>query len=482
MSINIIDNFSVNVSKPIDAKIVVADAAARIAISYKYIGLRTYQIDNGKFYYWDGSFWIDENSNLIGTSGIGVTGSFLYWSTYGTASNSSSLYFSASNIGVNDADPKEALQVTSQFWPSPSIGAPLTIHKGGSTVIGFNWYYNAGEFEFDTTRYSARIGFDDIVTGSMNFAYREPLDSYYTSLNMSSRVVTVSPRNVISLNTDVVNAFGSTVSVYATSSILLQSVNSIDISGTSSINLISATSGSGINLKTIGDGVIYGNFKRITTSGLLGTFSINTISVANHIEIVGGNFLFNGTNIFIKSGDGVPFKGPANGGGIKVIGGMGANGGVGGSASIIAGSVSGVLSVPGDVYLEGGYNSATLSRGYIYANTPFVTKGVYRNSRYITATNINVSYASTDDDHVIIINYTKFAISGSSLALPTTTAVGKSREMCIYNISSSGRTFDLLFSGYLEIAGTGYFSPYTMAPGESLHIYMDEFGNWYDFS
>lgn len=63
MSINIIDNFSVNVSKPIDSRMVVANSTARNSITYKYDGMKVFQQDDRKTYIWNSgtSTWTIEN-------------------------------------------------------------------------------------------------------------------------------------------------------------------------------------------------------------------------------------------------------------------------------------------------------------------------------------------------------------------------------------------------------------------------------------
>ena len=69
MSIQIIDGFQVNTSSPIDNRIVASGSAARNAISYKYHGLRVFDISNNTPYVWNGSSWISENASGIAGSG-----------------------------------------------------------------------------------------------------------------------------------------------------------------------------------------------------------------------------------------------------------------------------------------------------------------------------------------------------------------------------------------------------------------------------
>lgn len=67
MSINIIDNYSVNVSKPMDSRIVVSGTASRAAIPYKYDGLRVFDTVDRRSYVWNinTSNWDADNSNML---------------------------------------------------------------------------------------------------------------------------------------------------------------------------------------------------------------------------------------------------------------------------------------------------------------------------------------------------------------------------------------------------------------------------------
>lgn len=95
-------------------------------------------------------------------------------------------------IGIGTNDPKESLQIGS--WPSqPSTlhnsfngqSLPITFHKGGNAVIGYNWYYNGGDFYFDLTKGSSRISQSD---GEVTFSHRQansPAGDFVQSLHLS---------------------------------------------------------------------------------------------------------------------------------------------------------------------------------------------------------------------------------------------------------------------------------------------------------
>jgi len=57
MSIQIVDNFQINVAKPVDSRIVASGSVARDNIPYKYEGLRVFDTSNGVSYVWYGGTW-----------------------------------------------------------------------------------------------------------------------------------------------------------------------------------------------------------------------------------------------------------------------------------------------------------------------------------------------------------------------------------------------------------------------------------------
>lgn len=58
--IQIINGFKINSINPIDSRIIVADDATRLAIQYKYHGLRVWQTNTNTPYFWDGTAWKSE--------------------------------------------------------------------------------------------------------------------------------------------------------------------------------------------------------------------------------------------------------------------------------------------------------------------------------------------------------------------------------------------------------------------------------------
>ena len=84
----IIDGFTVNVSRPIDDRMVTTGTASRDAIVYKYNGLRVYDTDSKQPYVWDGSTWVSENSSSVDIEGTTTTGFISKFSNTSQITNS----------------------------------------------------------------------------------------------------------------------------------------------------------------------------------------------------------------------------------------------------------------------------------------------------------------------------------------------------------------------------------------------------------
>jgi len=166
MSINIIDNFSVNVSKPIDARMVVANLSARMAITYTYDGLKVFQQDDRKTYVFNSgtSTWVIEN-NLDMADG--------YVPRYdGVGLTNSAIYSTASYVGINTNDPKEAFQINNPLYP---IGAePITFDmQFADAIMAYNWYYDGSDQTFNSAKGSSKLTFGN---GDFKIDVRKSLD------------------------------------------------------------------------------------------------------------------------------------------------------------------------------------------------------------------------------------------------------------------------------------------------------------------
>ena len=76
MPIQSVDNFQINVAKPIDSRMVTSGTVSRDNLAYKYEGLRVYDTENKAPYVWIDGAWKQESSSASGSgsgSGSGTT-------------------------------------------------------------------------------------------------------------------------------------------------------------------------------------------------------------------------------------------------------------------------------------------------------------------------------------------------------------------------------------------------------------------------
>lgn len=197
MSINITDGFNINYAAPVDYRMVATNSTARLAITYKYNGLKVFQTDNRNTYIWNStsSSWSIENSDKIsGTGSVNRVPKFTGTnSTTGSWElGNSPISASGSNVGINTTDPKGSytyLQIggtstteDSNWYSGQSL--PLTFHKGGTTVIGYNWYSTGlGPAYFDSNSGSSKIVF---YQGDIIFSTRPGLGSLINNMVITS--------------------------------------------------------------------------------------------------------------------------------------------------------------------------------------------------------------------------------------------------------------------------------------------------------
>ncbi len=159
MAIPLIDNFKINSELPIDDRTIATSSTERDAIKFKYDGLKVFQLNNRITYQWNkskyqstgitSSSWDTVNDTLVGQ------GTFNYlskWDSTGLGlTNSSVLSYPRSFNEDNEkvcigGTPSEAFQVNGNYSLSAlgTSSMPFVIHKGISTIIGENWYYDIG--------------------------------------------------------------------------------------------------------------------------------------------------------------------------------------------------------------------------------------------------------------------------------------------------------------------------------------------------
>jgi hypothetical protein len=150
MAINIQEQFQVNISLPIDSRLVAAGTAARDAIAYKYDGMLVFDTVDRKTYAWN---TVGLTYSLTDLAGAGQTGYVSRWSS-STGLTASPIVVSnvSSNIngriGINTASAtiREVFQVNSANTSSQ----PFVIHKGVSNnILASNWYNSGSDNYFD---------------------------------------------------------------------------------------------------------------------------------------------------------------------------------------------------------------------------------------------------------------------------------------------------------------------------------------------
>ena len=145
MAYQIYEGFNVNFSAPIDYRMVVANAASRIALSYKYDGLKVTQLDNRITYIWNSgpSTWTIDNSTMVTGTGSSnyipkVTGT----SPFLTLGNSA-IYEQVGLVGINSNNPLEALEIKDA---NPVFANDPFVFRTNSTSKVFGYNFNAALF------------------------------------------------------------------------------------------------------------------------------------------------------------------------------------------------------------------------------------------------------------------------------------------------------------------------------------------------
>jgi len=159
MAINIQDNFKVNIALPIDSRIVAANDTARLAIVFKYDGLRVFQTDNRKTFVWNATTSSWSESDI---SGSGLSTTLSKWTSSGTGLTSSGVYFvsgsglNVGKVGINVSDPKAVLHLKGDGGADD-----LVAHSASDGILLAQnyWYNGVTDQYFDFTRGSSGVKF-----------------------------------------------------------------------------------------------------------------------------------------------------------------------------------------------------------------------------------------------------------------------------------------------------------------------------------
>ena len=109
MPIQSVDNFQINVAKPIDSRMVTSGTVSRTNLAYKYEGLRVYDTENKAPYVWIGGAWKQESSSSSGSGSGSGSGSISSGTNYhllkytgtGTTIGDSSIIDKSSGTNTN---------------------------------------------------------------------------------------------------------------------------------------------------------------------------------------------------------------------------------------------------------------------------------------------------------------------------------------------------------------------------------------------
>ena len=184
MPINIADQFKVNVSLPIDSRIVASGSTARSDIQFKYDGLRVFDTSNRTTYIWNANIMPAGDWVVADINGTGQANYMARWSS-STGLTSSGIYYTVGssinkgNVGINTSSPQGILQINSDTGTSQ----PFVVHKGASTLLASNFYNDGTDKFFNNNSGSGAIRFSD--DGAIDFLTRKP---NFSAINSTSDI------------------------------------------------------------------------------------------------------------------------------------------------------------------------------------------------------------------------------------------------------------------------------------------------------
>ena len=132
MSIQLVDNFYLNSSTPLDNRFVVGSQSFytnRHDIDWKYVGMRVWDLNDGIPYVWDGSTYSSENS--VSISGSGTVNKIPKFTTSTTVTDSL-IYDDGTYVGIGNTTPVYELDVTG------NIRSSVGFFGDGSNITNIN--------------------------------------------------------------------------------------------------------------------------------------------------------------------------------------------------------------------------------------------------------------------------------------------------------------------------------------------------------
>ncbi len=121
----IIDGFQLNAALPIDDRIVTSGTASRNAITFKYSGLRVYDIVAMQPYVWNGTAWVSENASSVTITGTTTAG---YIPKFGAVSQITNSIIQETSNGIkilagSGTQPTFKLEVSGNVKATQFIGS-----------------------------------------------------------------------------------------------------------------------------------------------------------------------------------------------------------------------------------------------------------------------------------------------------------------------------------------------------------------------
>ena len=127
MAINIIDGFFIGSSSAVDSRFSVPTTTDRDNILYKYDGLKVFVSADRFTYVWN-SDTVSWDVDGSGTSGSGQEGYITRWSNSSTI-GTSSIYMTASFVGINTTNPLSILQLNNGTSAPISLNVQSSAHS-----------------------------------------------------------------------------------------------------------------------------------------------------------------------------------------------------------------------------------------------------------------------------------------------------------------------------------------------------------------
>jgi hypothetical protein len=217
MPIQLIDNFELNVQKPIDNRFVVGGTSSFYATRYDivnaYHGLRIWDLNDGQPYVYDGATWSSE-ATLTTIQGTGTANYLPKFNTSNSIENSV-IYQNSGNIIIG----------------TTSIGSP-----SAKLVVDGNIKANSGYYYYGSGLYLTALNATEITTGTLDLA-RLSISSSSSGWIMSRNSSSANWVNPNSLTVATASALGTTRTLWG------QNFN-----GTSNVSGIINVQGSVINV------------------------------------------------------------------------------------------------------------------------------------------------------------------------------------------------------------------------------------------